>query len=256
MVTENTYRYFNERRFYLIIGGLIVIAWGLLIELQISTRGEALDHGAMEHQILPSVEHITEFLFGWFLMTVGMMLPGSLPMLKMHIQPTLEKGHGKQVAGLIVSGYILPWILFGFLAYMGDSLVHWLFEPGRTLGGFGGWIAPAILLSAGVYQFTSFKRMALGRCRVEQDVARAHSVMVRRTRGWMGQGARLGMDCVMNCSPLMLVMFALGHNRLEWMVFLGTIMAAERIAPRGERIAWVVGVVLIACSVVWISLPG
>ena len=39
----------------------------------------------------------------------------------------------------------------------------------------------------------------------------------------------------------MLLMFAVGYHRLDWMLALGLTMAAERLTPWGRRLAWLVG---------------
>jgi predicted metal-binding membrane protein len=40
----------------------------------------------------------------------------------------------------------------------------------------------------------------------------------------------------------MLMLFALGHHRLDWMLVLCAVLTAERLAPRGELLARVVGI--------------
>jgi len=44
--------------------------------------------------------------------------------------------------------------------------------------------------------------------------------------------------------------------RLDWMLVLGGVMATERLAPWGHRLAWLVGLVLIVWATFWvIALP-
>ena len=47
----------------------------------------------------------------------------------------------------------------------------------------------------------------------------------------------------------MLLMFAIGGVNLIWMLILGAIMTVERLSRRGERIAQLLGIVLIIVSV-------
>jgi predicted metal-binding membrane protein len=47
----------------------------------------------------------------------------------------------------------------------------------------------------------------------------------------------------------MLLMFAIGHHRLDWMLVMGIIFAGERLTTWGRRLAWLVGSILL----VWVS---
>jgi predicted metal-binding membrane protein len=49
----------------------------------------------------------------------------------------------------------------------------------------------------------------------------------------------------------MLLMSAIGQHQLDWMLALGGIMAAERLAPWGQRLAWLVGLALIVWAALW-----
>lgn len=259
----------DTRRFYLVLGCLIVVAWVLLIALQRSSYGELLDHEAIGHDHAishaPEQHHLAEFLgsesidqgnlppggrlafflVGWFLMLVAMMLPGSLPVLNIHVHPIRQRIEGTYLVGLIILGYLFPWILFGLMVYLGDSFVHRMFDPAAPLATFSGLISPAILLVAGLYQFTPVKRRYMARCRLSKD--QFSSVSLEKTSGVEAckHGLWLGVFCVGSCWSLMLLMFALGHNRLDWMLVLGLIMAAERLAPWGYRLSWLVGFVLV-----------
>ncbi len=66
--------------------------------------------------------------------------------------------------GRLILAYLAVWIVFGCIAYWGDSLLHELVEQVPSLGSF---IAPGVLLLAGVYQLTPVKRACLARCRFE-----------------------------------------------------------------------------------------
>jgi predicted metal-binding membrane protein len=50
----------------------------------------------------------------------------------------------------------------------------------------------------------------------------------------------------------MLLMAAVGHNRLDGMILLSGIMAAERLTPWGTRLARAMGVALIAAGLIWL----
>jgi predicted metal-binding membrane protein len=140
-------------------------------------------------------------------------------------------------------------VAFGLIAYLGDTLLHQMTEPGMPLAAYSEWIAPAIVLAAGVYQFTPFKRTAMMICSIENDTFRPGWIERIRQSQAFKQGLRLGAVCVGSCWSLMLLMFAVGHHRLDWMLVLGVIMAAERLSPWGRRLSWAVGLVLVIWAI-------
>jgi predicted metal-binding membrane protein len=263
MISDRLHRSADVRRFYLVLGCLIVVAWSLLIVLQRSAYAELLGHEAIEHD-LPALGRMAAFLLSWSLMTVAMMLPGSLPMLNIQIHPIRRQMAGNWLSGLIILGYLFPWILFGLLAYLGDGFLHRMFESTAPLAAYSGWIAPSIMLVAGLYQFTPLKRRYTLRCQP------AHAMTLVSLEGSMEknsrvmalkQGLRLGLTCVGSCGSLMLLMFALGHNRLGWMFALCGTMVAERLAPWGHRLTWLVGLTLVIWATFWmlfyqVAWPG
>jgi len=124
--------------------------------------------------------------------------------------------------------------------------------PTAPLAAFSDLIAPAIVLFAGLYQFTPVKRRYMARCRPSHALNfQSHGEKISEA-GALKQGLGQGVFCVGSCCSLMLLMFALGHHRLDWMLALGWIMAAERLAPWGHRLAWWVGLGLVVWATFWV----
>jgi predicted metal-binding membrane protein len=242
----------DAHRFYLALGALILVAWGLLIAWQRSAYAELLSHEVIEDGGFPPLLRLAAFLLSWFSMTVAMMLPGALPLLHRAVQPLRRGAAGRRLAGLTILGYLAPWVLFGVVIYLGDSLLHHLAEPAAPLAAYSGSIAPGIMLFAGFYQLTPLKRSSAALCQSSQPTSLSGSMEKLSTVGALRQGLRLGVFCMGSCWSLMLLMFATGHNRLEWMLVLGGIMAAERLTPWGRRLSWPVGFTLILWATAWV----
>jgi predicted metal-binding membrane protein len=73
-------------------------------------------------------------------------------------------------------------------------------------------------------------------------------------------GLRHGLDCIGCCFGLMLALFALGVMSLAWVAIVGAAVAAEKLLPRGRRVALGVGAAVIVAGV-WVaaspaSFPG
>jgi predicted metal-binding membrane protein len=135
-------------------------------------------------------------------------------------------------------------------------VVHLLNRAVQAAAGGVPWFArnswalgAAILLGAGMYQFSALKYACLDKCRTPM------TFLVQRWRGnRAAQDAfRLGIDhgiyCIGCCWSLMLAMFAVSAGSLAWMLVLGVVMAAEKNLPWGRRLSAPVGVILIVCAV-------
>ena len=109
-------------------------------------------------------------------------------------------------------------------------------------------IGAAVVLSAGLFQFSSLKYRCLTACRMPTGFI---------YRNWHGHnpsreailiGASYGLSCAGCCWALMLVMFALGMSNLAWMLGFGVLMAAEKNSRFGHRLSIPIGVALIAAA--------
>jgi predicted metal-binding membrane protein len=233
-----------------LIALLVALAWWALWLGEKSAWGHSGLHGGHTmHGAGNPIAFAAIFVLGWTLMTVAMMLPTSSPLILLFHRMVMGRPHGAWLVALLVAGYLVVWALFGVLV----RLLYW------ALGAAGGsipwlvenaWAAgAAILLGAGVYQFSSLKYACLDQCR---------SPMAFLVARWRGHHAvrdafRLGVDhglyCLGCCWSLMLIMFAVGTGSLGWMLALGAIMAAEKNLPWGRRLAAPVGVILIVAAV-------
>ena len=63
-------------------------------------------------------------------------------------------------------------------------------------------------------------------------------------------GLRHGLFCVGCCWALMALLFVGGVMNLAWIAALSIAVALEKLLPRGERLAALLGLVLIAAGVV------
>ena len=173
------------------------------------------------------------FIAGWTLMTIAMMLPTSAPLILMFHR---MKDGSPGAVSLLVAGYLAVWIAFGAVVYVLSLLLSGLVE--------GALASAAILLMAGLFQFSPWKYACLDKCRSPMAFLMGH---------WKGSALRLGAEhgafCVGCCWSLMLVMFAVGTGSVAWMLVLGIVMAAEKNLPWGRKLGAPLGVVLIAGAV-------
>lgn len=239
--------------YHLSLTGLIVAAWGVLAIWGASPYAGLLDHSEIGAGELPSRLSLVVFVSGWTLMTVAMMLPGSLPLLHLFRRMVLHRPDCNRLLGLLILGYLGIWALFGLLAYLGDSALHEVVErlPSPTEVSIG--IAAGILLVAGVYQFTPLKHMCLEKCRSPYLFLVEHWTGKRAGLAAFRLGLRHGLFCLGCCWTLMLLMFAVGGANLGWMLALGTVMAAERVSRWGRRLTRPLGLALILWAVLYLA---
>jgi predicted metal-binding membrane protein len=184
------------------------------------------------------------FLGTWTAMTVAMMLPPLVPMLRCY-RRAVEPAAPSHLGGLtacVGAGYFLAWVALGAaILPLGLALVQaGLRMPAwaRSVPVVGGI---AVLL-AGVLQLTAWKARRLACCRA-LPVCGQEQRATAIAAWWLG--LRLGGHCIACCAPLMVVLLVAGVMDLRAMAAVTLAIAAERLAPAGERVARLIGVAIL-----------
>ena len=233
---------------------LTVFAWLQLVAYEPGATGPVAAHsvhaGAVMMHAAPRAWQAVDVgvtLLMWLVMAVAMMLPTAAPAILSfadicrgadRLAPAADR------VGAFVGGYLAVWSGFGVLA----TAAQWalaaaaLGTPGFRAGGplFGG----ALLVAAGLYQFSALKDLCLTQCRSPLAFFIAH--WREGTRGALYLGLRHGIHCVGCCWALMALMLIGGTMNLAWTATLAVLMLAEKVAPGGRFIGRTVGVGLIA----------
>lgn len=234
----------DARWYRLGVGALVLLAWVVLAAWGASPFAPLLSHRELAEGGL-TVVRLAVFTAGWLLMTVAMMLPGSLPLVNLFRALVARRSDGAALTGHLLLGYLAVWTAFGVAAFAGDAALHAAVERRPVFAAQAGWIGVLVLLAAGVYQVTPFKDLCLEKCRSP------YSFLVEHWRGRhlrgdaLRLGARHGLFCLGCCWTLMLLMFAIGGVNLGWMLGLGAVMLLERTARWGRRLTAPVGLALI-----------
>ena len=247
----NALRTPDDQRWYrLSIGALIAAAWGVLAAWGASPFAGLLSHQEIGGGTFPLAIRLGAFVAGWTLMTIAMMLPSSLPLITLFRRFVGGRSDGSLLVVLLGTGYIGVWAYFGLLAYAGDSLLHAAVErtPALQQAASAGFIGAAVLLLAGVYQFTPLKTLCLEQCRSPFSFLVQHWSGRFPARAALQLGVRHGLFCLGCCWSLMLLMFAVGGTNPGWMLSLGSVMAVERMAPWGRQLTRPLGITLIVAA--------
>jgi predicted metal-binding membrane protein len=179
----------------------------------------------------------------WAVMMAAMMLPSAVPMVLTY--DSLNRGSSGDQSGstpLFVGGYIVMWALFA----VGATVLQWLLHSLALVNGMGvvtqGWFAGALLIGAGVVQFSPGKLSSLGACRTPMGFLMTS--WREGNTGALRMGIHHGRLCLGCCWSLMILLFVLGVMNLVWVAVLAIFVLAEKVAPRGVAISRIAGVVL------------
>ena len=223
----------RSRPMIVLVAGAVA-AWAVTVERMRGTdAGPGTDLGGLGW-----------YLGIWVTMTAAMMLPSAAPAARQVARlarrvPTL----------LFTAGYLAVWTVYGLGAYAVFRLVS-SFDLGWLAWGDGGpYAAGGVIVAAGLYELTPLKRLSLRRCRSAPHGGNAFR-----------SGLAHGLDCVGCSGALMAVLFVLGVMSLFWMAVVAVAIFAEKVLPRGPRLAPVFAAAMVALGI-WVavspaSVPG
>ncbi|TMF96427.1 MAG: DUF2182 domain-containing protein [Chloroflexi bacterium] len=189
------------------------------------------------------------FLISWLVMMVAMMFPSVAPMTLAFASVTRSRGEGYLPTAAFVLGYILVWAVCGLvpLAVL-QALDHIWMTPPSWLPRLGG----AVIVIAGIYQFTPLKDTCLGACRsplgfiLTHDFGGGPPAAVRA-------GTSHGLYCLGCCWALMAVLAVLGLMNIAWMALFAAIFFIEKNVRFGEVVPRLVGAACIIGGLVIVA---
>jgi predicted metal-binding membrane protein len=231
---------------------LIAGAWLTILAAAATGTAAVLHHHALIEGGPPLPIAIPLFMAGWLVMVVAMMLPASLPTIRMvgSAVATLPRPHQATLAFLGAFGF--GWMAFGLLAFLGDMVLHHVVDTTPWLAARPWLIEAGVLALAGGYQFAPLKRRSLAACR--------HPAAPATSPGFLADGAaraglRHGLECLGASWALMLLMFAEGFGNVWWMAALTGVMVYETTGRHGERVSVAVGIILLLAALTVLSTP-
>jgi predicted metal-binding membrane protein len=186
------------------------------------------------------------FVAAWAVMVAAMMLPTATALFRAFGKVTAARAGAAVLHVLVAVGFLGVWVAVGWLFRAGDVVVvHTAVAKIDWLGARPHLVGAALLVVAGLFQFSALKYRCLAKCRSPRGFL---------IRLWSGRaphidalriGASYGRSCAGCCWALMLVMFGLGAANPAWMVALGSVMALEKNAPRTRPLSHAVGTALV-----------
>jgi predicted metal-binding membrane protein len=195
------------------------------------------------------------FLITWLVMMVAMMFPSVAPITLAFASVTRSRGEAYLPTTAFVLGYLLVWIASGLipLAVMQVVTQLWMTPP-SWLPRAGG----AVIILAGIYQFTPLKDTCLRACRSPLGFVMTHNFGGGPLAA-IRAGASHGFYCLGCCWALMAVLAVVGLMNIAWMAVIAAVFFIEKNVRRGELLPRLVGAVCVIAGlaiVVWPSALG
>lgn len=183
---------------------------------------------------------LSALIIMWWLMMMAMMLPSAAPTILLYA--SVHRRHAVNVAQpwVFALGYAMAWLFFSVVAAAIQRLV-----VGTGMALTNQRVAGALLIVAGLYQWSPLKKACLRQCRSPAEFLSRH--WRPGAGGALRLGALHGAYCVGCCWLIMALLFVVGVMNIVWIVALTLAIAVEKLVPRGE---WV-GRAASACLIVW-----
>ena len=187
----------------------------------------------------------------WAVMMVAMMAPSATPMLLMFANVNRKRKEREAPyvpTGVFLAGYVIVWAAFSLAATGGNWGLHQASLLSSMMGeSTSGYLGGGLLLLAGVFQWSPLKYACLKQCRTPMGFLMTS--WREGHRGALRMGLEHGAYCLGCCWALMLLLFVLGIMNLVWIAALAAFVLAEKVAPKGEWVSRITGVLMLGWGI-------
>jgi predicted metal-binding membrane protein len=178
-------------------------------------------HG-MDMGVATRLGSFGSFVVLWVSMMAAMMLPGAVPAVLRSAHASGRVRAGPQFVG----SYLAVWTLVGVAVYA-------LYRPHGYLA------AGAVVIAAGIYEFTPLKQ---------------HSRRLCRER--VASGFEFGLCCIGSSIGLMLMLVALSVMSVAWMSVIALPMLAQKLMPARTAIDVPLALAIVGLGILIVIAPS
>jgi predicted metal-binding membrane protein len=246
---------------FIVVGGLFVIsilAWLYIIYLYRQMEVMDMDALFFAMPMTPKwapTDFILMFLM-WLVMMIAMMTPSVAPLILLFARVNRQRKEQQSPfvnTSYMFMGYFVVWAAFSLLA----TVLQWLLQQLS-------WLNPdmiitnkilgsVILVTAGIFQFTSLKHTCLNFCSSPLDFITRYWREGRK--GAIIMGIRNGAYCVGCCWVLMVLLFVSGVMNILWVALIALFVLLEKVSTKSRWISYAAGGLLVIGGVLLIFLP-
>ncbi|SDW82655.1 DUF2182 domain-containing protein [Marinobacter mobilis] len=232
---------------------VVSLCWWYLIEL-------ATDMAAMPMADMMTFRPWTASYFlmmflMWAVMMVAMMVPSAIPMILLYRQVARHSRvpHPALGTALFVVAYVAVWTLFSLAA----TTLQWQLEQAALLSPMMASnsvvFSAAILILAGVYQWSPWKDACLRHCHGPFTFVMQH--WRPGLRGALTMGLHHGAYCLGCCLLLMALLFVGGVMNLTVIALIAVLVLLEKVLPWGRSPSRLLGAIAIAAGLALLVWP-
>jgi predicted metal-binding membrane protein len=245
-----------------IIGGCLaamaIVAWLYLFDTRTAMPGmdmSGMDMSRMTAMAMPEMYNWTPaavfLLFVmWAVMMVAMMMPSATPMVLAFLSLNQSRSAVERPlvpVGIFVAGYLTVWTAFSLIAALAQWRLHEAALLSAAMAATSPVLSGGLLIAAGIFQWTPFKRACLKSCR--SPLSFIMSEWRDGTWGAFVMGLRHGAYCVGCCWALMALLFVAGVMNLAWVAVIALFVMAEKILTKEGLLSRAAGVALVAAGI-------
>ncbi len=233
---------------WLALFGLILGCWAAVFAMAAAQRADGFSdiYGA---QFWADLCRVTADGAGWpglvamwVLMSGAMMAPTALPAFATYDDLT-RAGASRAGFARLVAGYLGVWIGFALIAASAQMALTRASLVAPDGGSLSRGFSAALLLGAGLYQFSALKDACLSQCRQPLTFFMQHW-----SEGPLRNGLRLGAVCLGCCWALMALAFVGGTMSLTFMALATVLMTLEKLPELGRHLTRPLGFALIGSA--------
>lgn len=191
----------------------------------------------------------TAFLAMWLPMMAAMMLPSLVHTLWRYRREHGRSRDANRPALGIAAGYLAVWTAIGGAALATGLGIAALLMRDAPLARAAPWVAAAVVVAAGLLQFSRWKARCLACCR--QVPVCGHGLPPGA--GAWRQGLRLGRHCAACCAGLTAALLATGMMDLRAMAAVTLAITLERTAPAAWHAERLVGIATVIAGLLLLA---
>ncbi len=233
------------------IVGVVGLAWAYIIYLALDMKNMdmGMEISMPQMQSWSAVDFVLMFIM-WTVMMIAMMVPSAGPMILMFA--TINRKRREQQApfvstGVFLLGYLVSWTWYSALATLGQWGLHTAALLSPMMVSTSAILGGTLLLTAGIFQFTSLKYACLTRCR--SPLGYFLNEWQEGRRGAFLMGIRNGIYCVTCCWAIMILLFVVGVMNLLWVAIIAVFVLVEKVTSEGPWVSRISGLLFIIWGV-------
>jgi predicted metal-binding membrane protein len=230
------------------LSGIAVVAWLYMIyearKMEDTGVCQCFGLAMSGPDVTPwSLTELLPLTLMWAEMMVAMMIPSAAPMIltfAMVNRKRRSQARPYVPTGLFLAGYLIVWTVFSLAAAIAQWVLHGAALLSPMMESTSPILGGALLIAAGVFQWTPFKHACLMHCRTPLQFL---------LNGWregpvgaLRMGITHGTYCAGCCWLLMALLFVIGVMNMIWVAIISLVVLLEKVLPRGLLLGKVTGV--------------